>query len=94
MFKKKTTEKSPLDIEIATVQTALATKKPVDEDYNTILTHLERLYALKELEKPESISPDTKANVAANLIGIAMIVAYENSHVITTKALTFAMRLK
>ena len=86
--------KTPLDTEIASVQTALKTIKPIDKDYDTTLTQLERLYQLKELEKPKQISPDTKLNVAGNLVGILMIVAYENSHVITSKALAFAMKLK
>jgi len=91
---KKTIQKTQLDAEITIVQTALTALKPTDEKYDTTLTQLERLFALKQLEKPERVSPDTKATIAANLAGILTIVAYEHSHVIVTKALTFAMRLK
>jgi hypothetical protein len=93
MFKKPKAL-TALETEITRIQSILKTKKPTEDDYATTLTQVERLFALKELEKPERVSPDTQANVAANLIGIAMILMYENSHVITTKALSFAMRLK
>ena len=93
MFNKPQPE-TPLDAEIASVQKMLKPLKPVDDDYATTLTQLERLYALKELEKPERVSADMKASIAANLIGILTVVAYEHSHVITTKALSFAMRIK
>jgi len=91
---KKTTEETLLDLEITSVQTALTKLKPTDDDYDTTLTQLERLFALKQTEKPQKISADTKATIAANLAGILTIVAYEHSHVITTKALTFLMHLK
>ena len=90
----KTTEESLLDLEITSVQTALTKLKPTDDDYDTTLTQLERLFTLKQLEKPQKISADTKATIAANLAGILTIVAYEHSHVITTKALSFLMHLK
>jgi hypothetical protein len=90
----KTTEETLLDLEITSVQNALKILKPVDEKYDTTLTQLERLFALKQLEKPQKISADTKATIAANLAGILTIVAYEHSHVITTKALSFLMHLK
>ena len=90
----KTTEETLLDLEITSVQTALSNRKATDDDYDTMLTQLERLFALKQLEKPQKISADTKATIAANLAGILTIVAYEHSHVITTKALSFIAHLK
>jgi len=90
----KTTEETLLDLEITSLQTALSNLRATDDDYDTTLTQLERLFTLKQLEKPQKISADTKATIAANLAGILTIVAYEHSHVITTKALSFLMHLK
>jgi len=94
MFNKKPIEDTRLDLEIISLQTSLSNLRATDDDYDTTLTQLERLFALKQLEKPEKISADTKATIVANLAGIFTIVAYEHSHVITTKALSFIAHLK
>jgi hypothetical protein len=44
--------------------------------------------------KPKRVSPDTLAAVAGNLLGIIVIVGYENKHVITSKALSFLKALR
>jgi hypothetical protein len=62
------------------------------EKYDTILSRLERLYKVKELEKPSRVSPDTWAVIAANLVGIVMIITHEHTNAITTKALSLAIR--
>lgn len=45
-----------------------------------------------ELEKKHRVSPDAIAVVAGNLLGIALILGYEKSNIITTKALGFVLR--
>lgn len=47
---------------------------------------------LKELEKPDRVSKETWAVVAANLIGIGMIIGHERVNVIASKALGFIMK--
>jgi len=59
---------------------------PESEEYSTSMAYLERLHALKAESKPERVSRDTIALVVGNIIGILVIVAYEQKHVMTSKA--------
>lgn len=88
MFKKDTT----LQREINRVHAELQAHEVGSEEYLKTLTAYERLTLLTVHEKTSSVSPDTKAVVIGNLLGILIIVAYENAHVITTRA--FGMFLK
>jgi hypothetical protein len=65
-----------------------------DEGYSELLSHLERLSKLRTHERPWRVSPDTVVMVAGNLIGIAIIVSFEQSHALTTKAVGFISKLK
>lgn len=40
------------------------------------------------------VSPDTRAMIIANLAGLALIVGYEHSHVIASKAVGFVLKLR
>jgi hypothetical protein len=62
-------------------------------EFETALSHLERLTKLKA-EKPERVSPDTMAIVAGNLLGILIMVGYEQKHVMTSKAMGLLHRVK
>ena len=42
--------------------------------------------------RPRLIKPDTIALIAANLLGIGLILSYEKLNVITSKALGFVIR--
>lgn len=61
------------------------------EEYDRLLTQLERLYALQG-NAPQAISKETLAIIAGNLIGIVLIVAYEQKHVMTSKAFANLIR--
>jgi hypothetical protein len=62
---------------------------PEDSDeYETLLSRLERLHKLREGNKPKRVSRDTLATIAGNLAGILVIVMYEQKHVMTSKAFT------
>ena len=62
------------------------------EDYAKLLTYLERLHEIKVKERFDPVSRDTMATVVGNLLGILMIVAYEQKHVITSKGLNQILR--
>ena len=66
---------------------------PNSEQYSNALTSLERLMKLKESKKTH-ISPDTIALVLGNLLGILIIVAYEQKHVMGSKGLGFVLKPK
>jgi hypothetical protein len=64
------------------------------EDYIQTLSCIERMHPLMGDEKPSRINPETRATIAANLIGIILILKHENVNVITSKALSFVTRLR
>lgn len=59
---------------------------PLTSEYGDCIGYLERIEALKEKEKPSRVSRDTVWLVVGNLVGILAIVAYEQKHVMTSKA--------
>lgn len=92
MFTKKTKIESLLDTEI---NAALEELKDLDKNSNEYGQRLERiskLHKLKAEESPKRISPDNALVVAANLVGIIVIIHHERVAMITTKAMSFVMR--
>jgi hypothetical protein len=65
---------------------------PEDPEYATHLAHLERLTAMKANCRRKRVSPDQMALVLGNLLGIVIIVAYEQKHVMVSKATNFVMK--
>lgn len=59
------------------------------EQYSKNLEHLERLSKLRTQERPGRVDLDTMVAVAGNILGIVIIVAYEQKHVMTSKGLGF-----
>ena len=59
---------------------------PGTEEYEQLLKQLERLMKLKQQDKPKPISRDTMLLVGGNILGILIVVAYEHTHVVTSKA--------
>lgn len=76
---------TPIDKQITFVLNEMSMAGVTAEEYPTLLTYLERLHALRQKERREPISRDTIALIAGNLMGILLIVAYEQKHVITSK---------
>lgn len=64
------------------------------DDYPKMMTALERLYGIKAKQRRNPVSPDTLALVAGNLLGILVIVAYEQKHVVTSKGFNQIIRPK
>ena len=89
-FNRTKPEKTALDLAI---DEALCDLSPHDDDYAKKVKSIAVLHSLKQNEKPERVSADTKALVTANLVGILIIVAHERAHVITTKSFYFLRKL-
>lgn len=89
---KRISKREQLDEEIQTVISNLAFIHPKDEDYETVAANLERLYTIRGLKTKNRVSPDTIAIIAANLLGIGLILHYEKLDVISTKAMSFVMK--
>lgn len=64
------------------------------EDYMRTLDVVIKLHKLAEEEKPEKVSKDTVATIAANLLGIFMIIRHEDVNVIASRAMGLVMRTK
>lgn len=88
----KRDKRTNLEKEIDRVLAEASFMDPKSKEYADIADNVERLYKAKSFEKSTSISPDTLAVVAGNLLGIALILGYEQSHVITSKALGFVLK--
>lgn len=65
-----------------------------NEECDKLTKQLERLMKLQAEEPRGGISPDTLAIVVGNLLGILTIVAYEQKHVMVSKALGLILRSK
>lgn len=93
IFRKR--EPSKYDEPIAKTFASLKTYDTDDAEFSDAMDYLERLNKLKDAEKHLSrFSPDTIAIVLGNLFGILVIVAYEQKHVMTSKAMGFILRAK
>jgi hypothetical protein len=87
-------EPTDLDRAITAVHARMYKLDLDDDEYPTLLSHLERLEKLKNEERSKQISRDTMVIVGGQLLGILVIVAYESRHVMTSKALDFVQKTK
>ena len=85
-------KRTKLEKEIEHLFDALEWCDPTSEDYAIIADNLDRLYKAKGNEQNRFVSPDTYAIIAGNLVGILLILGYEQINVITTKALGFVIK--
>lgn len=92
--KKPSAREEALDTLIERVTDDMELFGPTHEEYPQLLNELERLTKLREGEKPKPVSNDTLAIIAGNLIGVVLIVAYEQKHVMTSKAFGTLLRPK
>lgn len=61
------------------------------QSFSVDLAHLERIRSLRTNNK-KRLDPNTMALVAGNLLGILIIVIYEQNHVMASKAKDFILR--
>jgi hypothetical protein len=88
----KKDKRTKLEMEIDNVLERMGSLDPSSEEYTSITNNLERLYKAKGCEVNRFITPDTLALIAGNLLGLLIIMNYEKTNVISTKALGFIMR--
>jgi len=85
-------KKSKLENAIDSILDDMSKFDANSDEYSDMATNLEKLLKAKSYEKQKNISPDTIALVAANLIGIVLILKHEKVDIITSKALGFVLR--
>ncbi len=92
-----TRQPNPLDVKldeaIEQVLNELKSEDSQTEKYARMREQLTELYKIKNENRSRRVSPDTLATISANLLGIGVIVGYEQKHIITSKALGFVRKL-
>jgi hypothetical protein len=94
MFQKSQSNTPGLDIAIADLLAELKSLETESPEFATAVGHINTLYELKLKDKPDRVSRDVLATVAANLAGIVLIVGYERLNVMTSKALSLLLKTK
>ena len=93
MSSRKKTEEH-LDILIERVVSDMELYGPDSEEYTNLVKQLETLNLMKASKWWTRLSWDTVLIVLGNLLGILVIVAYEERNVITSKALSMTQKTK
>lgn len=93
MRDKKKKSREDLQRQIDAVLVDMETYGPDSKEYPTLIENLERLTKLQQSTTVRrKVSPDTVMIVLGNLLGILVIVAYEQNHVIRSKAKDFTLK--
>ena len=91
-FKK---EKSILELERDSILKNMQELDPASDMYKTMCDRVDCLTGLiNNMKSKKSVSPDTVALIAANLAGIIIVLAWEEKHVIATKAFGMISKLR
>jgi len=91
-FRNDTTE--PIDGQIEAILNEMRTAGVNSDQYSELITKLERLNDIKTKARLDPVSRDTIALIFGNLMGILLIVAYEQKHVMTSKGFSQIIRPK
>ena len=79
---------------IDALEARLAIAQPDTDEYPKMVTQLKELHKLRESNSPKMLSPDVLLTVFGNLAGILLILKYESTSVITSKAIGFVLKLR
>lgn len=91
--RNKQDAKTPLDETIEDLHMQMESLTIEEKEYTTAVDNLVKLYEVKgKYEKPNNVSKDVLYATIGNLLGIGMILGFEQTHVVTTKALSFVMK--
>lgn len=86
MFGKFRQDEIKYDDAIERLLGEMNTYDPDTPEYRNALEALERVTKIKAESRKSKVSADTAAIVLGNLVGILIIVAYEQKHAWTSKA--------
>ncbi len=93
MFTKKMNEPTGLEKAIDSVLSEMEALNSDDAEYAKMVDQLEKLYKIRN-NNTNRVSPDTLAIIAGNIAGILLIIHHEKANVVTSKAMSFVMKLK
>lgn len=76
------------------LHTQLLSMDPKSEEYSKVLDTLLKLHKTQAENRPRSVSPDVLVSAAASLLGIILILHYERTEIVTTKAIGFVPKMR
>lgn len=95
MIRQPKVEDLKLTLAINRVLDEMDVYGPDTPEYQQLITHLAALIELQDTKKSKRrVSPDTLAIVAGNLFGIVIIVSFEHTHALVSKATGFILKTK
>lgn len=83
-----------IDEEIEHVLRTMSSLPVASDDYKRATEILETLYRAKGVKDPNSLSKESIVAVAANIIGLLLVLNFERLGVVTSKAFSLIMRLR
>lgn len=92
MFKKSTDQASALEKTIDKLVQEMDNETTSSKEHASMIDQLIKLHEYKDKSRTR-ISPDTRAIVIGNLVGIILIVGHERANVMTSKALNFVQKM-
>ena len=91
---KKANDPSGLDLAIAEIFREMQGFTADSDEYAQMADQLTKLYAIKTSDCPNRLSKDTLAIVIGNVLGIVVIVGFERTNILTSKAIHLLFRLR
>lgn len=84
--------KTTLEDIIDSTLSQMDSKAADSQEFAAMCDQLEKLHKMKTSERGNRVSADVVATVAANLVGIVLILKFERMDIITSKALGFVKK--
>jgi hypothetical protein len=94
MFWAKEKQPSKLDDAYDRALDVLAVSREGTEEYDKNLEEVIKLHRMRMEEKSDPVSKEAWLGIAANLLGILMILQYEKTNVVASKAMTILPKSK
>lgn len=94
MTTQKPSNKAGLEHAIERVLSEMDNETVDSDEYAKMVERLKALHEMKTVESKPRVSPETALTIGANLLGILMIVGHERTHIVTSKALGFVLKLR
>lgn len=91
---KKTKEKTDLEILIKRLTDYIESMEKFNEDYTHAVDQLVKLKKIHAEETRKPLSRDALLAAGVNIAGILIIVGFEHSHAMTSKAVNFVFKNK
>lgn len=90
----KTKSQAALDREITRLVDQLCSLPADSKEYAAVTDNIKILCEAREKKDPSSISTEMLLSIGANLIGLLVILNFEKTGIITSKALSFLWKSK